>query len=63
VDPLIDHLLHGGELSVLLLLLWRGAKFINRLDSVNKDYPPHRHIGDRIIYPRDFPPAETEHGD
>lgn len=61
MNPLIDHLLHGAELSGAFVVLWKAIRVLNRFESVMKDYPPHRHVGNRILYPRDFSPAKTEH--
>lgn len=38
------------------ILLWR----LNRLVNVQKDFPPHRHINGKILYPRDFAPGKAQ---
>lgn len=52
---------HGGELAVLIFgvaapIVWSSM----RLRSLLKDFPPHRHIAGRIIYPSGYEPTDTE---
>jgi len=53
---------HLAELTVMVFgmaapLLW--GTF--RLMSLLKDYPPHRHINGKIIFPDGYQPTKAEH--
>lgn len=61
MNPLLDHLLHGGEGLTFILTAWYVIRYINRRESIEKDYPPHRHIGAHISYPPDRAPGRVEH--
>lgn len=39
-----------------LLLLWK----IMRGLAVFQEYPPHRHVGKQILYPRDMKPEDPQ---
>jgi hypothetical protein len=60
MSPLLDHLLHGGELITFISVAWYVIRYINRRDSIEKDYPPHRHIGRDILYPPDRKPGQVQ---
>lgn len=42
--------------GVVLGALWK----ILRLISLQKDYPPHRHVNGKIIYPKDYAPEQAQ---
>lgn len=47
-----------GELLGLVIMTWRVITAVNRMTSVLRDYPPHRHeSGGVVSYPYDYPPA------
>lgn len=59
------------ELSINLGAVITGAVVVasylrrinEQLTAIRKaleEYPPHRHINGRILYPKDFQPGETE---
>lgn len=54
------------NLGATIVILWAANKFVNRVNTVLKDYPPHRHYPphgsqfDHIEYPYDFPPTSSK---
>jgi hypothetical protein len=60
MTPLLDHLLHSGELLTFLLTAWYVIRYLNRRESIEKDYPPHRHANGMILYPPDRKPGTME---
>jgi hypothetical protein len=60
MNPILDHLLHSGELGVYLAVAWYVIRRINRDDSIKQDYPPHRHVNGTIIYPPEYSPGRVE---
>lgn len=54
----LDNLLHVFEIVVVGAPLWWGAI---RVASLLKDFPPHRHVGREIIYPKGYLPTAIEH--
>jgi hypothetical protein len=52
---------HGIELAVMIFgvaapIIWSAF----RLRSVLKDFPPHRHLNGKVIYPIGYAPSRTE---
>ena len=41
-------------------ILWKINVFMNRLISLLKDYPPHRHTNGSVEFPTDYPPPQRE---
>jgi hypothetical protein len=60
VNPIVDYLVHSGQLGVFLLVAWYVIKRVNRDDSIKADYPPHRHINGSILYPPEYAPGTVE---
>lgn len=60
----IELILRGGNIGFLaaaIVLLWKVKAYLDRDESLRKDYPPHRHVnGSRIIYPTDYQPSPIE---
>lgn len=56
-----DTLSHLGEMAVVLPLLWKGNRTLNRWMDVMKDFPPHAHSNGTIRYPRGMEPGRLEH--
>lgn len=56
----LDHITHVTEFVAVLLACWRMVRAANRIVDVLKDFPPHRHVGSRILYPKGFEPALME---
>jgi hypothetical protein len=46
--------------SGLLTLLWKGNRLLNKTYDIFQEYPPHRHVGTLIQYPKGFEPGKTE---
>ncbi|MGH9440459.1 MAG: hypothetical protein ACRD22_22010 [Terriglobia bacterium] len=54
-------LVSGGNLIALLLILWRISAAVASMERIVRDFPPHRHIEDSIIYPVGYePPREVK---
>jgi hypothetical protein len=56
----VEYWFHAAELFVMVFgmacpMLW-GAF---RLMSLLRDYPPHRHINGRILFPKGYEPPEV----
>ena len=60
IPVIVDWTIHSGEAFVILGACFAVIKRANRDESLKRDYPPHRHIADEIIYPKEYPPAKTE---
>lgn len=57
----------SGFLTVVVFLVGLLYRFVRKVErkidsdeTVKKDYPPHRHINGKIIYPKEYQPARTE---
>jgi hypothetical protein len=53
----------GVVFSALVMFFSMYRKAIKRMDrdeTLKKDYPPHRHINGKLIYPREYQPARME---
>lgn len=60
MNPYIDYLIHSGELGVFLLVAWHVIRRINRDETLKQDFPPHRHVNGKIIYPHEYEPGVVE---
>jgi hypothetical protein len=56
----------GSFLAILPFLL-AGLRYLRNMDKrgermevLMKEYPPHRHVGDRVVYPADYEPSLVE---
>ena len=52
---------HGIEIAVMLFgvalpMIWG----VVRITSLLKDFPPHRHLNGKIVYPAGYQPTEAE---
>jgi hypothetical protein len=48
---------------VVITVLGLAARVIVRLErdaSLRRDYPPHRHVGGRLLYPKEYEPSSVE---
>lgn len=53
---------HGVEVVVLIFgVAWPMLQSANRLKSILQDFPPHRHINGKILYPVGYTPTEPEY--
>ena len=57
----------SGFLTVAVFLVGLLYRFVRKVErkidadeTVKKDYPPHRHINGKIVYPKEYQPARTE---
>lgn len=56
-----DLVLHLVESPILAgLLIWIVRLLVNIRDN-NRNFPPHRHVGTQILYPKDFMPGRVEY--
>ena len=60
IPAVADWLIHSGEFLGFCVVGWKVIARLNREETLKKDYPPHKHIGEVIIYPNEYPPAKTE---
>ncbi len=56
-----EFIFHASELGVLVFgvaapIVWSAF----RLRSLLKDFPPHRHLNGKILYPKGYAPGEIE---
>jgi hypothetical protein len=42
---------------------WVIVRKFNRLESAMQEFPPHRHVNGKILYPKAFSPSIIEHPD
>lgn len=47
----LDITVHLGELLLIAGIAWKAIRTLNRLDNALENFPLHRHLGKRIIYP------------
>lgn len=59
VDFLI-HVLDGSGGVAMIGVGWKVMRRLNRDEDLRQDFPPHRHINGKILYPRDYEPALVE---
>jgi len=52
--------LHSGEFVLFLTTGLAFIRYINRRESIEKDYPPHRQVNGSILYPPDRKPGFIE---
>jgi len=46
--------------AIILGVAFKGIRALNRLMSILQDYPPHRHVNGKILFPKDFEPTRIE---
>lgn len=52
---IVHGIFDSGALAFIAFVGWKVLRFFSLL----RDFPPHRHDEDRIIYPFDYEPTET----
>jgi hypothetical protein len=57
MNPNLRLFIESGLALAVVVACWTVIRTSLRLHSVLKDYPPHRHEGDLVIYPNDFQPT------
>lgn len=50
----IGELFSGANFITLVLILTRVSKWAGRLEQIMHDFPPHRHVGNQVIFPEGF---------
>lgn len=56
----VVHLVSSTAAVAAVTAAWRLLQRMNRDESLKQDYPPHRHINGKILYPHDYEPAVVE---
>jgi hypothetical protein len=46
--------------TLVQLPILGGVWYVVRFISIQKDYPPHRHVNGKILYPKDYAPQEAQ---
>jgi len=49
----------AGWLAILGML-WKANRVLNRVWDVLQEYPPHRHVGKQVLYPKGMKPEHSE---
>lgn len=62
-----DHIYHLIELFIMSGIAWKivqavnnQVKSSNRVLDALRDFPLHRHVGNKVIYPADYQPPPIE---
>jgi hypothetical protein len=58
-SPHIAEALVGGAIASIPILITQLVA-IGSLKRIFKDYPPHRHINGKVLYPKDYTPTRAE---
>lgn len=56
----LDNIIHLSEALAIIGSAWRLSRKINRFIDVMIEYPPHRHINGKVLYPKGFDPGKVE---
>ena len=56
----IDNFVHVAELVPLIGLGWKMLRVLTRLEDNLKNFPLHRHLNGKIIYPSGEEPPRVE---
>ena len=48
-----------GFFAAILPVVWKVNRFITKLMDMLADFPLHRHVNGRIIFPKDYEPAQS----
>ena len=51
---------HIAELLVIGGAAWRVIIAANRVATVLKDFPPHRHVNGHVVYPDGYEPTPVQ---
>jgi len=46
--------------SGVLMFLWKANRALNLWLDIMREFPPHRHVGQEISYPKGMRPDDTE---
>lgn len=53
----LDPSIHIGEALTILGVGWKIVTKLTRIASLLEDFPPHRHVNGKIVYPKDYSPG------
>jgi hypothetical protein len=56
----LDTIVHGVELVGFVIGAVKGFRVLDRFYTLFKDYPPHRHINGKILFPSGYEPPTVE---
>jgi len=56
----VDLTIHIGEFLTLCYVAYRVVKALSRVESLLRDFPPHRHVNGSVIYPEGFEPTAVQ---
>lgn len=59
----LDLVIHGGSSAVIVaavFVLWKFKEYLDRRESLDKNYPPHLHVNGKVVYSKEYPPATIE---
>jgi hypothetical protein len=57
------HLSLTIDVTALLAILgicWKANRVLNRFLDVLREFPPHRHVGNQVLYPKDMTPEDPQ---
>ena len=58
--PSIEVIAHGVETVTFIVAAIKGFRVLDRFYNLFKDFPPHRHVGRDILYPKGYSPEKME---
>jgi hypothetical protein len=56
----LDNTIHISEAIAIVGGLWKINRSFVRFLDIMKDFPPHRHVNGKIMYPKGFNPGMVE---
>jgi hypothetical protein len=59
-DNTFDHVEHLVELGTVGYAAWRVVSATNRILDMLKDFPLHRHVNGKILFPKGYSPPAIE---
>lgn len=57
---MLENLYHLSEALAVIFACLKAVRVFNRHENLYKDFPPHRHVNGKILYPRGFSPQKLE---
>lgn len=56
----IELVFHGTEIVVIGAGFWKLVRVATRLLDVMEDFPPHRHVNGKVLFPKGYAPPRIE---
>ena len=53
----LDLTIHAAEALTILGVGIAALRKLDRILSILEDYPPHRHVNGKVIYPKNYEPS------